>query len=432
MYTRKQFLLPALLLTAMGPPASALDICGCEGHPSLGDFHSVDEATYPPGTVRNGGTITIPLPDDGVLIFDSFTVDNRPDFPTNSATVGFGTNAANTGVTLLVSGDLTIASGDTLTVSGSNGGNGSNDFNGFGGVAGPGGFRGGDGAYQLVNFQSDGGAGLGPGGGDGATFDPPVEAQPGQFLGSPRLLPLIGGSGGGGGRSDSDGLGCSGGGGGGGGGAILAAVNGTATITGLLRADGGRGGSRRDASCSTSGDAAGGGAVRIIATSIAVSGQILAHGDPLFRVNDGVIRLEAFSFTVPLTNTDPIASLVPAPGPLADPLVSSVAITGVAGETVSLANNELIAELPQGNFGQIDVRVAAPGLVAVDFATSGVPVGDAVDVIVKPSPGGLPFVETATLAAADCDAGGNCSAQVQVDLAAGSYVIEAQTVFQAP
>ena len=47
--------------------AQQIDICGCtENATSLGDFHSADESTYPQGTTRVNGNITIPLPDDGV------------------------------------------------------------------------------------------------------------------------------------------------------------------------------------------------------------------------------------------------------------------------------------------------------------------------------------------------------------------------------
>ena len=84
----------------------ALDLCGCEGHPgSLGAFDTADEGTYPAGTTRYLDTITIPLPDDGILIFNTFTVALSPRG--YAATVNFEPNAANTPVTLLVAGDVT-------------------------------------------------------------------------------------------------------------------------------------------------------------------------------------------------------------------------------------------------------------------------------------------------------------------------------------
>src|SRR5690606_32348080 len=82
----------ALAAALVGGEAGAqlsTDFCGCEGSPnSLGDFHSNDPATWPPGSqqVATGCSpiLEIPLPEDGVLIFDSFTVGNM-------ATSGCGT-----------------------------------------------------------------------------------------------------------------------------------------------------------------------------------------------------------------------------------------------------------------------------------------------------------------------------------------------------
>lgn len=415
-----------------------MDICGCETHAdSARHFHSADPGTWPDGTVQSGTSITIPVPEDGVLIFGSFTVDNTPQG--QNAVVGFAPNEANDVVTLLVAGHLTVANSDTLHVNGFNGSSGSSGSNGVGGLAGPGGFPGGDGAYQLVNFAADGGAGLGPGGGNGATSDPQAPAGLGQFVGIPELLPMIGGNGGGGGRSDSDALGCSGGGGGGGGG-LLAAVNGTATITGAIRADGGRAGGYGSFACASSGAPGSGGAVRLVANTITGTGAIYARGDTGFRNDqDGRIRLEAFNNDLAGNSTTPVASRTPAPGPLSNPLTATVAITTVDGETVSVANNALLAERPQAVFGLVDVVLTAPGTVEIDLATSGVPAGTNVDVTIKPSPGGLPFVETATLEPMHCDGAGNCTATVVADrnddgagLPAGHYVLEARATFQVP
>ncbi len=419
----------ALGLLAWSATAHALDICGCAGNPnSLGDFDSAVEATWPAGTVRSGVTITIPLSDDGVLIFDSFLVYDIPGSTTN-AVINFQHNPANTVVTLLVSGDLTIVAGNRIDLNGVVGTRGSNAINGIGGLGGPGGFRGGDGAYQLVNFQNDGGAGLGPAGGDGATLDPIVASQVGQFVGIPELLPMIGGSGGGGGRSDNVDLGCSGGGGGGGGGGLFVAVNGTASIDGSINANGANGGLYYLSGCSSSGAAGSGGSVRVIADTLTGGGTVNALRGST-TASYGAIRLEAFTNTLPGSNTTPVATRVPAPGPLANPITSSVAITSVAGEVISQVNGELLSELPQGWMGEVDILLPAPGTVAVDVASSEVPEGTTVDVTVKPSPGGLPFTETATLG--NCDGFGGCTAQVSVNLAAGRYVIEARATFQTP
>ncbi len=421
------------LLTWSGN-AYSLDICGCAGNPqSLGHFHSDDEATWPTNTLRiSTSIISIPLPDDGVLIFDSFTVDNTQNGIYNAHVV-FELNPANTVVTLLVSGDLTVGKSDSISLNGKNGTWGSSAVNGIGGLGGPGGFRGGDGAYEYINNQNDGGAGLGPGGGDGATIatvdDPAISAQGGQFVGIPELLPMIGGSGGGGGRSESIDTGCAGGGAGGGGGGLLIALNGTATINGSITANGGARGQYGKNGCSSHGAGGSGGAIRVVADTIIGDGAIKALGS--HGATNGAIRLEAFNNTLPggASYTNPVATRALAPGPLANPITPSVAITSVYGEVVSRVNGELLSELPQGWAGEVDVLVSAPDTIAVAVASNDVPAGTTVDVTFKPSPGGLPHTETVTLG--NCIDGG-CTAQVFRYLEPGVHVIEARATFQTP
>jgi len=103
-------------------------------------------------------TTTLTLPPSGVF---NFTTVNIP----SSVTVRFTKNAANTPVTILASGDVTIAG--TIDVSGSPGGTGSSQtlLAPSGGSGGPGGFSGGSGSNGIAS--TIGGAGLGPGGGSG-------------------------------------------------------------------------------------------------------------------------------------------------------------------------------------------------------------------------------------------------------------------------
>ncbi len=247
------------VLTWPGVSLAQLDICGCAGNPnSLGAFDTTDATTYPPGTTSGNTFLTIPLPEDGILIFDSFTVQPRPSDSGNFLQVFFAPNEANTPVTLLVRGDVTTALRGNINVSGSRGTSGSSGVNGIGALGGNGGFRGGDGAYQLVNFANDGGAGFGPGGGAPGTASPFTTGDGGTFLGVPELLPRLGGSGGGGGASTSGSLNCSAGGGGGGGGAILIAANGTITVNGSVIADGGGRGFNAAGCSSTGGGGSGG------------------------------------------------------------------------------------------------------------------------------------------------------------------------------
>jgi hypothetical protein len=406
------------------------DLCGCSGNTqTLGNFDTADVATYPPGTTTattldNFGyrAITLPLPEDGVLIFNRFTVAGLPGCPTCLAKVVFQLNATNSPVTLLVAGDVMLSNSSWINLDGQNGTSGSLASAGTGGLGGPGGFRGGDGAYAMVNFVGDGGAGFGPSGGAPGIAAPFTNAVGGIFSGRPELRQLIGGSGGGGGASLSQNPGCAGGGGGGGGGAILIAANGTITLNGFITARGATFGSAGNSSCASRGGGGGSGAIRLIATTITGT-----RSDALQVSVGGVIRLEA------ITNTfagSSLATALAVPGPLYAPLTPTVAITSVNGEILSVANSELLAERPEGGFGEVDVIVPSSGPVMVALETTGVPSGTTVDVTVKPRVGGAPHVEHVTLTA--CGTNGTCVASVLVDLAPGAYVLEARATFQLP
>src|SRR5262245_29243172 len=169
---RRTLLVSAVLvcgLTVVVSPQIQLDVCGCKNNPaSLGDFDTLNASSFPPGTIAGSRSLQIPLPADGVMVFNSVNLAPRPA-DSGALTVSFIRNAANTPVTLLVSGNVTIAAGTTLALGGEGGVAASSTVLGRGGLGGPGAFRGGDGAYQLVNFALAGGAGLGPGGGAGGT-----------------------------------------------------------------------------------------------------------------------------------------------------------------------------------------------------------------------------------------------------------------------
>src|SRR5207245_9499353 len=89
-------------------------------------------------------TTTLPLPSSGAF---NFTTVNIP----SGVTVRFTKNAANTPVTILASGDVTIAG--TIDVSGSPGGTGSSQtlLAPSGCSGGPGGFSGGSGSYDVAS-----------------------------------------------------------------------------------------------------------------------------------------------------------------------------------------------------------------------------------------------------------------------------------------
>jgi hypothetical protein len=429
MRTRATLFTALLVATALAMVGHAqqLDICGCKNNPGmLPAFDTLNNTTWPAGTTQSSQKIQIPLSADGVMVFAGMNLQPRPA-DSGILTVSFIKNASNSPVTLLVDGNLTIAAGATLTLSGDVGTNGSTNNLGIGGNGGPGAGRGGDGAYQLVNFAIAGGAGLRPGGGAGGTVAGTAGAGgAGMFMATSDLLPIIGGAGGGGGSSTSNASNCSGGGGGGGGGAILVAANGTVTVNGTLNADGGDRGSASNSACSSSGGPGSGGAIRILASTLAGSGQMNARaGTNISGIRPtasyGAIRLEALTNTFPVSDTDPLAVRLPGPGPVFNVFNPTVAITSVGGQPVP-AN-------PQGIYGAVDIVLPVPGSTAVVFSTSGVPFGTTVNVTVKPKVGTGADSRIATLT--NCT-NGSCIENVTFDLAAGSYFIEARATFATP
>jgi hypothetical protein len=430
----------AVLLGASEARAqAATDYCGCAGSPdSLGDFVLTDPATYPPGSdpapildVFGGcqDALRIPLPPDGVLVFDSLVLDRFNPIRGCFTHLAFRPNAANTPVTILVKGDVTIDAYSRINVSGSTGGAGSSGAPGTPGQPGHGGFAGGEGAYQIVNFASIGGNGIGPGGGLGSTVTPSATAAGGTFFGVPELRPLLGGSGGGGGRSAGTTSGFAGGAGGGGGGALLLAANGTITVNGLILADGGAGGPGHGSG--TGGGGGSGGAIRLLANRIQGSGFLFARGGAGGNCcvlaggtgGAGRIRMEAISNTFSADNTTPVAARAPAPGPLVNPITPTVRITGIDGAASP-------AE-PVGFRNAVDMLVDAPGVILINLATTDVPAGTDLAVTVKPKVGAAPVTQNVTIAAGSCNAGA-CTAATGFDLAAGAYIVEARATFQTP
>src|SRR2546425_1877826 len=88
-------------------------------------------------------TVTVPLPADGVFNFTTVNIPAPATSNPDRVTVRFTRNAANTPVTILASGDVTIAG--NIDVSGSPGGFGTGGIllSSNGGRGGPGGFDGG-------------------------------------------------------------------------------------------------------------------------------------------------------------------------------------------------------------------------------------------------------------------------------------------------
>jgi hypothetical protein len=347
------------------------------------------------------------LPEDGVFNFSSVTIPA-------GVTVTFKKNTTNTPVTILASGDITIDGniyliGGNATNTGAIG-DGNIGDDGLPGVGAPGGFDGGVGGTTPNGL---GGAGLGPGGGQGGKpynsdrcggggggfaggggkpYGGCKTVVGGVAYGSVRLLPLIGGSGGGGGMAGAQ---FAGSGGGGGGGAILLASSGTVTVNGRIYAYGGLPGKTSTTQyVNGSGGAGSGGAIRIVANTIAGNGQLNAvgrneigggrytYGHYLEGGGNGAagrIRLESDAFlrtavTTPAYSFDAPSAVFVAGLPKL--VISSVA--GVDAPAVPTGNADIV--LPEDT--------ANP--VAVVFAASGIPVGNTVALTLTP-PHGAPI-----------------------------------------
>jgi len=326
-----------LSITCLGVLAACLT---AGGDPAWGQtFNSGSNGSDLAFSPTSSVTVTVPV--SGVF---NYTTVNIPA----GVTVTYQRNTANTPLTILASGNVTIAG--TIDVSGINGGGGA--ITGTilapnGGRGGPGGFDGGNGANGVIS--NNGGMGLGPGGGGGG-----VGAQNGAgggfanaggssgtsvggvAYGNANLLPMIGGSGGGGGGIS--GFGSSAPGGGAGGGAVTIASSGTITLTGAIRAHGGNGASGTNAIGASGGGS--GGAIRLMATTIAGSGGTVdvaaganANGNgPSGPGSVGRIRIEAFTNGL-TANFGGVAPSVATPGVVFlpnTPLLQIVSVAGVA------------------------------------------------------------------------------------------------------
>ena len=395
------------------------------------------------------------LPADGILNFTAVTI------PTG-ITVTFNRNTANTSVTLLVSGDVIIdgtidvSGGDSTAVGAADDGNPGDDS--LYGMGGPGGFNGGRGG---VPGSIIGSAGLGPGGGnqargvntvgntagtgcggggagylsagkasqadatagDGVCDRDSEQAMGGDIYGSEALFPLIGGSGGGGGSAGSA---FAGSGGGGGGGAILIASSGTVTINGEINANGGNSGKAAGSLTGGTGGGGSGGAIRIIATVIDGNGAITALGGSAgaYTPNDsssqggngsnGRIRLEADTYKR-TASTSPAFSF-DAP--------KSVFIDGLPSLRISSVAGIAAPASPTGK-GDIILPQSTPNPIVIEFATTGVPAGNTVELRITPASGPVISASSAAIAGTN-DAG---SASVSVNLPDGPSVLSAQVNF---
>jgi hypothetical protein len=299
--------------------------------------------SVPPGTTTSGSTVTVPLPASGLFNFQTVTIGS-------GITVSFTKNARNTPVTILATGNITIAG--TLSVNGRDGQaqQASSTAISVGGDGGPGGYRGGNGS--KLDGSVPAAAGQGPGGGAAA---PPTLNAAGSFgtygTSSGSLNPLFGGSGGGGGYT-STAFGVptfSGGGGGGGGGAIVIASSTRITVNGALTADGGSAGA-----CGGSGS---GGAVRLVAPVIAGAGTISAVSPPSCAQTQasGRIRLEAYTNAYTGNASPFFFTSAPAPGPVT--ATGNPALINLPTLTISSVGGISTPAAPSGSYASADMTL---------------------------------------------------------------------------
>lgn len=411
--------------------ASLLLLCCAPRSSAQNTFSSGSTGTD--GAFEPTSTQTFVVPDSGVL---NYTAVNIPA----AVTVTFVRNSKNRPLTILASGNVTIAGTITLD------GRPANATGGFG-TGGPGGFDGGAGGYPFdVSFA--GATGDGPGGGGGGagspTFSSPGGGAGGSYAGSgsnggastsltpaaagPRygsaaLVALVGGSGGGGGGATTT---RAGGGAGGGGGAILIASSGTINFTGTISVRGGAAGTG-----AAGGGGGSGGAIRLVANTITGAGSLQAGGGSgaISVTNtaatrggnggDGFIRVEAndYSSFNPSSTPGPISFSLP--HPVAAPNAPTLRIASVAGVSAP--------SFPLGSLhGAPDVVVPTtqPNPVTVAIEAANVPVGTVATVTLTPAQGTRTTAQSGALAGTEAAS----AATATVNLPSGMCVLTATAV----
>lgn len=355
----------------------------CIGWPALFVMFAAIVLSSPPAsgqTFNSGSTgslgafapasnTVVTLPADGVLNYTTITIPS-------GVTVTFQRNAANTPVTMLAQGNVSIAgtirvNGDDAVVGGTSGSWGVTT----GSKGGPGGYNGGDGGLRGSS-PSNGTAGQGPGGG-GPGLLPAIFTQDGSYGAHSsfvNLIPLYGGSGGGGGVATTTQNGPAGA---GGGGAIVIASTTQITIqaTGSVTANGGVG----STPCAWTGAGAGsGGAIRLVAPQVTQQGTVQAKGGNNSCVGGGGfgyagrVRIECTTCT--LNATDPVASTSTTLGPIT--AASTPALTALPTLTITNVAGSTVPATPTGSHASPDLSLAAstPSELTVTLTATNVPV----------------------------------------------------------
>jgi len=324
---------------------------------------------------------TVTLPPSGVLNYTTV------DIPAG-VTVTYTRNAANTPVTILATGNVTIAG--ILSVNGTNGTNGSTTgpLINPGALGGPGGFTGGQGGSRDGSLTSS--SGQGPGGGTPGAGAPGIYGAPVNFL---SLLPLFGGSGGAGGFFITGSSGASGA---GGGGALVIASSSQIIVTGTIRANGGDAGLLN---ASFNSGAGSGGAIRLVAPQISGAGSLQVNGGNGAPLGGrGNIRLEAFTLAFTGT-TSPVFALSTSltPGPVT--AASTPALINLPTLTISSVGSTGAPAIPGGSYTVADITLPAgtTNPVPVTLTVTNTPVGTVFSVVLRPQAGAATTVNSASV-----------------------------------
>lgn len=380
------------------------------------------------GPLAPTANMAVTLPPDGILNYTTVTIPA-------GVTVTFIRNVANTPVTMLATGDVTIAG--QIDANGANGEKettaGAGVVRHDGALGGPGGYSGGHGglAGAIADpIGNNGHDGQGPGGGTGGKAGPPpVPAKPGDY-GAPssyvELVPLLGGSGGGGGPGR---LTVVAGSGGGGGGAIVISSSTKISVSGSILANGGSVGGLCDTGAGGGGS---GGAIRLVAPEVLGAGSLQAIGQRscVELAKNGRIRIESFSpgFT---GSSNPPATFSTSPRSAVPLNLPTLKMTSVGGKPVPAnatgSYKSADVSLDAGTANPVPVTLTATNTpVGTRFTVKLYPQGNAASSAASAPSTGTLATSTATALVTFPDG------EVSRLIAFGSFTIAAQTAALYP
>jgi hypothetical protein len=196
-------------------------------------------------------------------------------------------------------------------------------------------------------------------------------------------------------------------------------------VTGAIRANGGAGGATYGSpyGCGGPGGGGSGGAIRILATRVAGNGTIEANGASQGSTcwqgagngAAGRIRIEA-EIMNRTSATSPAYTFSSTPATVFVAGLPTLRIARVGG-----------FDVPEAPLGDVDVTLPVdfPNPVTVEFATTGVPVGNTVSLKVVPAQGSPVSVISSALAGTSDAA----TASVQVNIPGGPSVLQASTTY---